>query len=61
MKTMWIYVNAAGRVKDTVIGGKLDGGTEVEIPEGYDLERQQDWRLEDEALVYDPETAEPAG
>lgn len=55
MEMMWVRVDEAGRVTDTVIGGKLDGGTEVELPEGYDLERQQDWRLMDGALVYDPE------
>jgi hypothetical protein len=54
--TMWIRVNAEGRVTDTVIGGRLDDGIQLDIPDGYDPERQQDWRLADGALVYDPET-----
>ncbi|HNX63171.1 MAG TPA: hypothetical protein PKN45_11070 [Candidatus Limiplasma sp.] len=57
METMWVLVNDAGRVTDTVIGGKLDGGTDVEIPEGYNLERQQDWKLVDRVLIYDPEVS----
>ena len=60
MEKMWVRVNEAGRVTDTVIGGKLDGGTEVELPDGYDLERQQDWRLVDGALVHDPVGGETA-
>lgn len=56
MEMMWIRVNDEGRVKDTAIGGKIEGGVRVEIPDGYDLERQQDWRLADGALVYDPVT-----
>lgn len=33
-----------------------DGGgvTQVEFPEDFDFERQSDWRLENDALVYDP-------
>lgn len=56
METMYVKVNEAGRVTDTVIGGKLDNGNKVRIPDGYDMERQQDWRLENGVLVYDPVT-----
>lgn len=55
-KKMWVRLNEAGRVKDTAIGGKLDDGTEVEIPDGFELERPQDWRLLDGVLVHDPVT-----
>ena len=50
----WVLTDENGRVTATAISGTLDGGTEVDLPEGYDLERQQDWRLADRALVYDP-------
>ena len=43
-----------GRVIATAISGKLEGGTEVELPEGYDLERQQDWRLAGGQWINDP-------
>lgn len=56
MEKMWVRVNEAGRVTATVIGGKLDGGTEVEMPDGYDLERQQDWMLVNGILEYSPIT-----
>jgi len=56
MATMYVQVNEDGRVTDTVIGGKLDNGTEVEIPEGYDMERQQDWMLVNGILEYSPIT-----
>lgn len=55
MAKMWIKVDEANRVNATAIGGKLDGGTEVETPEGYDMDRQQDWKLVDGVLIYDPE------
>ena len=50
----WVTVDENGRVTVTALGGKLEGGTEVELPDGYELERQQDWRLVDKALVCDP-------
>jgi len=51
----WVLTDENGRVTATAISGTLDGGTEADLPEGYDLERQQDWRLVDGTLVYDPE------
>ena len=51
----WVLTDENGCVTATAISGTLDSGTEVDLPEGYDLERQQDWRLADGALVYDPE------
>ena len=50
----WVLTDENGRVTATAISGKLDGGTEVELPEGYDLERQQDWRLAGGQWVNDP-------
>lgn len=52
--SIWVLTDHKGHVTATTIGGTLDDGTEVDLPEGYDLERQQDWRLADGALVYDP-------
>ena len=52
---IWVLTDPTEHVTATTIGGTLDDGTEVDLPEGYDLERQQDWRLADGALVYDPE------
>lgn len=51
----WVLTDENGRVTATAISGTLDGGTEADLPEEYDLERQQDWRLVDGTLVYDPE------
>lgn len=31
-----------------------DGGLRLEVPEDFTVQRAEDWRLEDGALVYDP-------
>ena len=53
---MQIVLDAEGRVIACSFDGPLKYAVEIEPPEGFDLEhqRQNDWRLEDGALVYDP-------
>ena len=51
---MEIVVNTEGRVVACSHDCKLKGSVEIEPPEGFDPKHQNDWRLEDGALVYDP-------
>lgn len=51
---MYIKVNAAGRVCAAALGGILLDGMEITIPEGFELDKHGDWKLEGGALVYDP-------
>lgn len=54
---MWVTVGDDGRIQNSMTGnGSLEGGIQVAIPEGFDVERQFDWRLENGVLVYDPVT-----
>ncbi len=50
----WVLTDENGRVTAMAISGKLDAGTETDLPEGYDPERQQDWRLVSGQWVHDP-------
>lgn len=51
---MYIKLNAAGRVCAASLNGILPDGIETAIPEGFELDKHGDWRLEGGALVYDP-------
>ena len=51
---MQIVLDAEGRVIACSFDSPLKDALETEPPEGFDSEHQNDWRLEDGALVYDP-------
>ena len=51
---MYIKLNAAGRVCAAALNGILPDGMEITIPEGFELDKHGDWRLEGGALVCDP-------
>ncbi|MEA5016837.1 MAG: hypothetical protein VB099_20005 [Candidatus Limiplasma sp.] len=51
---MQIALDAEGRVIACSFDSPLKDAVEIEPPEGFDPERQNDWRMEEGALVYDP-------
>ena len=51
---MYIIVDDAARVRVTYASHAPAEAVEVAEPEGWEPERQHDWRLEDGALVHDP-------
>lgn len=52
---MYVITDDQGRVRVSYTGHAPQGAVEVAPPEGWDAERQQDWRLIDGVLVHDPE------
>ena len=55
---MYIVTDNTGRVRASSPTPCLVDAVEVETPEGFDGENLHDWRLEDGALLYDPEPAQ---
>lgn len=55
---MYIVTDNTGRVRASSPTPSLVDAVEVETPEGFDDMHQGDWRLEDGALLYDPEPAQ---
>lgn len=53
---MWIVIRDDNRIKESLNGnGFLERGLEIQTPDGFDTERQFDWKLIDGVLVYEPE------
>ena len=52
---MWIQTDTDGRIIASSPDTKIVGGREVDPPDGWDAEHQQDWRLVDGIPTHDPE------
>lgn len=57
---MYIITEETGRIYASSPTPCLVGAVEVETPEGFDEAKQQDWRLEGGALIYDPQPEQDA-
>ena len=51
---MYIKLDATGRVCAAALGGILPDGMEIAVPDGFEMERHGDWRMENGMLVHDP-------
>lgn len=57
--TMQVVLDQDGRIKMSSNDTSLVGGVQIELPEDFDFERQGDYRVLQDEIVYDP-LPEPA-